>query len=246
MEAVLRQGTSVDDLWLIAARNGPGARFVRIKGLPGWAHNASVYTENRTVTASHGMLRDRFAQWDVHVYHFVEPLLLHRTTPGKAAVDTRVTLQGKGLAAVSAVTIGDAAAPFRIVGDGKLVASVPVTAHTGPIVLTSPSGQVQSKAPFAIVPSPQKKPRIIGRPRLGHHLRVTTGAWYGDPVTSYTFRWLACNRSGRDCKPMRGATRETLKLGRAQRGERFRVVVTARTAYASGSFRSAATGVVTR
>src|SRR5579862_1181545 len=46
MEAVLRQGTSVDDLWLIAARNGPGARFVRIKGLPGLAHNATANTEN--------------------------------------------------------------------------------------------------------------------------------------------------------------------------------------------------------
>jgi hypothetical protein len=171
---------------------------------------------------------------------------LHKTTPGKAAVHSHVTLQGKGLAAVTAVTIGGAAAPFRIVGDGRLVASVPVTAHTGPIVLTSPNGQVQSKAPFAIVPSPQKKPRIVGLPRLGHRLQVTTGAWYGDPVTSYTFRWLACNRSGRDCKPMRGATRETLRVGRAQRGERFRVVVTARTAYASGSFRSTVTGVVAR
>jgi hypothetical protein len=246
MEAVLKQGTSVDDLWLIAARNGPGARFVTIKGLPGWAHNASVYTENRTVTASHGMLRDNFNQWDIHVYHMVEPLLLRKTTPGRAAVDSRVTLQGKGLAAVSAVTVGGAAAQFRIVGDGRLVASVPVTARTGPIVLTSPNGQVQSKAPFAIVPSPQKKPRVIGLPRLGHRLQVTTGAWYGDAVTSYSFRWLACNRSGRDCKPLRGATGETLKLGRAQRGERLRVVVTAHTAFASGSFRSDATSVAAR
>ena len=77
-EAVLRQGTSVDDLWLIAARNGPGTRTVTLKGLPGWAHRGAVYTENRTVTASHGMLHDRFNQWDVHVYHFVEPLILRK------------------------------------------------------------------------------------------------------------------------------------------------------------------------
>ena len=246
MEAILRQGTSVDDLWLIAARNGPGARYVRIKGLPGWAHNASVYTENRTVTASRGMLRDRFNQWDAHVYHFVEPLLLRKATPGRATVNSRITLQGKGLAAVSAVTVGGAVAQFRVVGDGRLVATVPETAKSGPIVLTSPLGQVESKASFAIVPSPQKKPRVVGVPRLGDRLQVTTGTWYGDPVTSYTFRWLACNRSGRDCTPLRGATRETLKLGRSQLGERFRVVVKAHTGFASGSFRSAATGVVSR
>jgi hypothetical protein len=246
MEAMLLQGTSPDDLWLIAARNGSGARYVRITGLPGWAHNASVYTENRTVTASHGMLRDRFAQWDVHVYHLVEPLLLHKTTPGRAKVNASVTLQGKGFAAVSAVTIGGAPAQFKAVGDGKLVVTVPENARSGPVVLTSPLGQVQSKTSFAIVPSPQKKPRLTGVPRLGHRLQATTGAWYGDPVTSYTFRWVACNRHGRDCKPVRGATDATLKLGHRQLGRRFRVVVTAHTGSASGSFRTAATEAVSR
>ncbi len=53
-ETLLRQGTSVDDLWLIAARSGPGTRKVTFKGLPRWAHRGGVYTENRTVTASHG------------------------------------------------------------------------------------------------------------------------------------------------------------------------------------------------
>jgi hypothetical protein len=155
-------------------------------------------------------------------------------------------MQGKGFAAVNAVTIGGAPAQFKVVGDGKLVATVPENARSGPIVLTSPLGQVQSKAPFAIVPSPQKKPRLTGAPRLGHRLQATTGAWYGDPVASYTFRWLACNRHGRDCKPVRGATDATLKLGRLQLGKRLRVVVTAHTGTASGSFRTAATQAVAR
>ena len=246
MEAVLREGTSVDDLWLIAARNGAGGRTVTLKGLPGWARHGSVYTENRTVTASRGTLRDRFNQWDVHVYHFVEPLILRTATPDSASVGSRVTLQGKGLAAVSAVSFGGADAHFRVVGDGRLAATVPEQARSGPIVVTAPLGQVESKAAFAIVPSPQKKPQITGVPRLGHRLGATTGVWYGDPVTSYAFRWLACNRHGLHCARVPGATSETLKLGSRQVGARFRVIVTARTGSARGSFRSAATGAVRR
>jgi hypothetical protein len=244
MEAVLRQGTSVDDLWLIAARNGAGTRTVTIKGLPGWARRGSVYTEDRSVTASHGSLRDRFNQWDVHVYHFVEPLILRKATPGKAAAGGHVALQGKGLAAVSKVSFGGAKARFKVVGDGKLVVTVPQRARSGPIVVTSPLKQVQSKASFVIVPRPAKKPRISGVPRLGHRLKATTGTWYGDPVSSYSFSWLACNRRGLECQPVPGATSETLKLGPQLLGKRVSVVVTAHTHSATGSFRSPATGVV--
>ena len=53
-ETLVKEGTSVDDLWLIAARSGPGTRKVTFKGLPRWAHRAGVYTENRTVVASAG------------------------------------------------------------------------------------------------------------------------------------------------------------------------------------------------
>src|SRR5207344_688796 len=116
-EAVLRQGTSVDDLWLIAARNGFGTRTVTFKGLPRWAHRGSVYTEDRTVTAAKGTLRDRFSQWDTHVYHFVEPLILRKVAPAKATVGSRVTLKGKGLAAARTVSFGGATARFKIVGD---------------------------------------------------------------------------------------------------------------------------------
>jgi hypothetical protein len=190
------------------------------------------------------MVRDRFNQWDVHVYHFVEPLILRKATPGKAGTGAHVALQGKGLAAVSTVSFGGAKARFRVVGDGKLVATVPQRARSGPIVVTSPLKKVQSKASFVIVPRPAKKPRISGVPRLGHRLKATSGTWYGDPVRSYTFSWLTCNRSGLGCKPVPGAKSETLKLGPQQLGARVRVVVTAHTGSATGSFRSPATGVV--
>jgi hypothetical protein len=245
-EVMVRQGDSPDDLWLIAARSGAGTRTVTFEGLPRWAHRGTVYTEDRSVLASAGSFSDNFAQWDVHVYHFVEPLILRKVAPARARVGSHVRLQGRGLAAATAVSFGDTRAHFTVIGDGKLVATVPRRARSGPIVVASPVKQVQSRASFAVVPSPQKKPRINGRPRLGHRLRATTGAWYGDPVASYSFSWLACNTRGFHCRPVRRATRRTLKLGPRLLGHRFRVVVTAHTDSAAGSARSRPTGVVKR
>jgi hypothetical protein len=244
METALREGTSVDDLWLIAARNGPGTRTVTFKGLPQWVHRGSVYTEDRAVTASKGSLRDRFAQWDVHVYHFVEPLILRKPEPTRATVGSRVILRGRGLAAATSVTFGDAKARFKVLTDGKLAVTVPRRAASGPIVVTSPLKQVKSRGSFRIVPSAAKAPRILGVPLLGHRLRATSGIWYGDPPKSYTYSWLACNARGLHCAPVPGAARHTLQLGPALAGKRLRVLVTARTAYATGSARSALTAAV--
>ena len=150
-EMVVRQGTSLDDLWLIAARNGVGTRKVTFKGLPGWTHRGAVYTENRTVTAAKGSFSDRFAQWDVHVYHFVEPLIVRKRTPNAATVGSHVTLQGKGLAATTGVSFGGAKAHFRIVNDSKLLTTVPKKAKSGPIVVTSALKQVRAKGSFHVL-----------------------------------------------------------------------------------------------
>lgn len=156
-ETLLKEGTSVDDLWLIAARSGTGTRTVTFKGLPSWVRHGGVYTEHRSVKVSHGSLRDRFAQWDVHVYHFVEPLILRKVTPAKATVGSRVTLKGKGLAAATAVSFGRVHARFKIVGDGKLVATVPRHAKSGPIVVTSALAQAHTRASFRILPRQRRR-----------------------------------------------------------------------------------------
>ena len=178
---MVRQGTSVDDLWLIAARNGAGTRTVTFKGLPRWAHRADVYTEDRTIKASGGSFSDRFSQWDVHVYHFVEALSLFRVAPTRAGVGAHVTLHGKGLAAAKSVSFGGVKGRFKIVSDSKLVATVPQKAKSGPVAVTSALKQVQTKTRFRIVPSAKTKPRITGIARLGHRLKATTGVWYEKP-----------------------------------------------------------------
>jgi len=242
-ETMVRQGTSVDDLWLIAARNGVGTRTVTFKGLPRWAHRADVYTEDRTIKASGGSFSDRFSQWDVHVYHFVEALSLFRVAPTRAAVGAHVTLHGKGLAAAKSVSFGGVKGRFKIASDSKLVATVPPKAKSGPVAVTSALKQVQTKSRFRIVPSAKTKPRITGIARLDHRLKATTGVWYQKP-SGYTFRWLGCNRHGNDCRPLPGATRRTLALGRSELGLRLRVVVTAHTGSGTGSASSTATAIV--
>ena len=159
--------------------------------------------------------------------------------PGKAKIGSHVTLQGKGLAAAKGVSFGGAKARFKIVNDGKLVATVPAEAHSGPIVVTSPLKQVQTKAAFPILPSATTLPRITGTVRVGHRLEATRGVWNGDSPTSYKFQWLACNRHGNDCRPIPGATRRTLDS--VERGQRLRVLVTARAGSGTGSARSAVT-----
>jgi hypothetical protein len=55
-------------LWLIAARSNPGVQKVAVSGLPASVKYATVYGERRTIPISNGTLRDRFSQWQVHIY----------------------------------------------------------------------------------------------------------------------------------------------------------------------------------
>jgi IPT/TIG domain-containing protein len=242
-QTLVRQGTSIDDLWLIAARNGAGTRTVTFNGLPRWAHRADVYTEDRTIKASGGSFSDRFSQWDVHVYHFVEALSLFRVSPTRAAVGAHVTLHGRGLAAAKSVSFGGVKGRFKIVSDSKLVATVPPKAKSGPVAVASALKQVQTKTRFRIVPSAKTKPQITGIARVGHRLKATTGVWYEKP-SRYTFEWLGCNTHGNDCRPLPGATGRTVSVGRSELGLRLRILVTAYTGSGKGSASSTPTAPV--
>jgi hypothetical protein len=68
--AISRSGSG-DDLWVIAARSGAGSGPVTISGLPTSIASGTVYTEGRSIAVTGGAFTDDFAQWGVHVYHFV-------------------------------------------------------------------------------------------------------------------------------------------------------------------------------
>jgi hypothetical protein len=55
-------------LWVIAARNGPGVGRVTVTGLPASVRSAVVYAEGRRVGLYRGTLTDTFGAWQVHVY----------------------------------------------------------------------------------------------------------------------------------------------------------------------------------
>lgn len=65
------------------------------------------------------------------------------------------------------------------------------------------------------------KPKVSGTPKVGRTLKVSPGRWT-TLATSYTYRWKAGG------KTIKGATKRTLKLKRAQKGKKITVQVTAR------------------
>jgi len=245
-KAVLRDGTSPDDLWLIAARSGAGTETVTFSGLPAWVTSGSVYTENRTVTAAGGSFSDEFGQWDVHVYHFVEPLTLESQQPASGTAGTKVALGGAGLAATTSVTFDGHAARFRIVSDNEVVATVPASARSGPLVVESATSSVTSASSFAVLPSAGSPPRIRGLPRVGRILTASRGSWRGDPPTRTTFLWERCDAHGLGCNGIPGATGQRIRLGTKALGKTFRVIVTVQTDTGSASARSQATPRVVR
>jgi hypothetical protein len=69
-QVISRLGASPDDLWVIAARSGPGSQQVTISGLPAGLSRGTVYTEGRSIQVANGAFTDTFARWGVHVYRF--------------------------------------------------------------------------------------------------------------------------------------------------------------------------------
>jgi hypothetical protein len=69
-QVITRQGENSSELWVIAARSGPGTETVTISGLPSGIENGTVYTEGRWVPVENGSFTDTFDRWDVHVYRF--------------------------------------------------------------------------------------------------------------------------------------------------------------------------------
>jgi hypothetical protein len=69
-QAISRQGSGPNDVWVIAARSGEGSQAVTIGGLPSTVTGGTVYTEGRSIPVENGSFTDTFDRWDVHVYRF--------------------------------------------------------------------------------------------------------------------------------------------------------------------------------
>lgn len=83
------------------------------------------------------------------------------------------------------------------------------------------------------------KPRISGKAKVGKTLKVVRGSWTSG--TSFSYKWYA------NGKAVKGATKSTLKLKKAQKGKRITVKVTGKkTGYATVAKTSSKTSKVAK
>lgn len=87
-------------------------------------------------------------------------------SPTSGPTGTSVTISGSGLTGASSVSFNGAAATFTVDTDTQITATVPDTATTGPITITTPGGSVTSTTSFSVTtpappppaPSPSPSP----------------------------------------------------------------------------------------
>jgi large repetitive protein len=93
-----------------------------------------------------------------------------------------------------------------------------------------------------VAPINVEPPTITGTARVGEALSARNGTWANAP-TDFRYRWLRCNRFGRDCLLL-AADGQTYRVGQADVGRTLRVRVTAVNADGATSARSDPTEVV--
>jgi len=110
-------------------------------------------------------------------------------SPTSGPVGTSVTINGSGFTGTTSVTFNNVSAPFSIVSDGQLTATVPSGATTGPIGVTASGGSTTSGTTnFNVTPSaPAPKITSISPPsgRVGTSVTINGTGFTG--TTSVVF-----------------------------------------------------------
>ena len=87
------------------------------------------------------------------------------------------------------------------------------------------------------------QPTITGVPKEGQTLQVSAGSWSPAPA-AVGYQWQRCNRNGRLCTPLPGATASTYAVTAADSGHALLAVVHATAGAASQDAISVATPAV--
>ncbi|HUZ99394.1 MAG TPA: hypothetical protein VMU74_08540 [Gaiellaceae bacterium] len=117
---------------------------------------------------------------------------------------------------------------------------VPVTADVGHAVAAlvtataTAAGKTQetfSVASDGVVAPPAlaatTAPAVTGTLKIGQQLSGTTGQWTGTAPIAYAFQWYRCDAAGAHCSSVRGATKPTYRLVKADAGKTIGFTVTA-------------------
>jgi hypothetical protein len=76
-------------------------------------------------------------------------------------------------------------------------------------------------------PANTAAPVVAGTARAGERLTVSDGRWTGTAPIDYGYQWQRCDRDGKACENVAGATASTFALTAADVGRRLRAVVSA-------------------
>ncbi len=78
--------------------------------------------------------------------------------PNAGLLNNTINILGQGLTGTTSVSFNGASAKFKVVSDTDITATVPVTATTGPVTVTTPGGKLTSNQPFRVVASVSARP----------------------------------------------------------------------------------------
>src|SRR5215212_3939682 len=129
----------------------------------------------------------------------------------------------------------------RMVVRVAVAASLAALAAFGAVALSGPEA---GTAAAQIKPTNTDPPTISGTPAVGSTLTADPGKWTGTEPITFAYQWRRCNRTGRSCSNISGATGKTYELSSPDRNNTLRVRVTARNADGSTQATSVPSAVV--
>lgn len=99
------------------------------------------------------------------------------------------------------------------------------------------TGSALSAPTPVVLPSPPSStaaPKISGSPVVGQKLSETRGNWASNP-TAYSYQWQRCDRTGKNCQPIAGATSRTYNVVPRDLGHTIKVSESAANAGGTGT-----------
>ncbi len=99
---------------------------------------------------------------------------------------------------------------------------------------SSPAESLPTPAVLPTVPELVDPPYITGTVQTGETLTVVPGVWTSEPTT-FSYQWLLCNKAGKNCTPIPGATGTSYVTLAEDVGHKLSVTETASNAGGSAS-----------
>lgn len=100
-------------------------------------------------------------------------------------------------------------------------------------------------AALAVKPTNVNAPTVSGTAQVGSTLTAANGTWTGTTPFSFTYQWSRCDKDGKNCNAISGATDNTYAVQNADIGTTLIITVTASNSDGKDSQPSSPTAVVT-